>query len=306
MKLIECVPNFSEGRRPHVMDSIVAAIASVPGAMVLDVHADAAHNRMVVTFAGPAEAVAEAAFRGAREAARLIDMEQHRGEHPRIGAADVVPFVPLYGSTMADCVELARQVGQRIAEELEIPVYLYAEAATRPDRRWLPNIRRGQYEALKAEIQTDPARRPDFGPRHLGPAGATAVGARPFLIAYNVSLATGDLSLARAIARKIRQSSGGLAGVQALGMATSQPDVVQVSMNLLGPHSAPLHEVFERVKAEADAHGVEVLRSEVVGLLPTEALVHVARHYLRASGLLPDQTVEARLARMLAPADPNG
>lgn len=293
MKLVECVPNFSEGRRPEVIAAIRREADETPGVVVLDLHADPAHNRMVLTFVGRPEAVAEAAFRCARRAAELIDLEQHRGEHPRIGATDVVPFVPLGETTMAECVELARRVGRRIGEELGIPVYLYAEAASRPERRRLPDVRRGEYEGLKAEIGVKPERDPDYGPKWLGPAGATAVGARRFLIAFNVNLATSDLAVARRIARLVRESSGGLPAVQARGLRTLDPDVVQVSMNLLDTRQTPLHVAFEAVAAEAERLGVRVLESELVGLAPAEALAGTTRHYLRVRALGAEQVLEA-------------
>lgn len=292
MKLVECVPNFSEGRRPDVIAAIRAAAEGVPGVYVLDQHADSAHNRSVLTFAGGAEAVAEAAFRCVARAAELIDLEQHRGQHPRMGATDVLPFVPLGDTTMAECVELARRVGRRIGEQLQLPVYLYYEAATQPERRWLPNIRRGEYEAIKQEISRLPERRPDFGPARLGPAGATAVGARPFLIAFNVNLASPDLALARSIARAVRQSSGGLPAVQARGLATDAPGVVQVSMNLLDYRLTPLHQLYARVRDLAAAEGVAVATSEVVGLLPTEALATTAAHHYQLPHFGPAGVLE--------------
>ena len=305
VKLVECVPNFSEGRRTEVIQTIHQAAASVRDVLVLDLHADAAHHRTVLTLAGPPSAVAEAAFRAAAAAAELIDLDAHQGVHPRMGATDVIPFVPLGQTTMAECVALAHQLGRRLGDELGIPVYLYGEAASRPERRPLAFIRNRQYERIREEIATDPELAPDFGPRRLGKAGATAVGARPVLIAFNINLATADLRLAQAIARAVRESSGGLPGVQARGMATTDPGTVQVSMNLLDPARTPLHVVFERVRAEALARGIEVRSSELVGLAPTAALAETARQALRAAGLQPDQTIEARLlAALLARSDP--
>ncbi len=304
--LVECVPNFSEGRRPEVMDAIEQAAREVRGAVVLDRHADAAHNRMVLTFVGEAGPVAEAAFRCAATAAELIDMDEHRGVHPRIGAADVVPFVPLSGTPMALCVELAERVGRRIAAELDIPVYLYAEAARRPERKRLPDIRQGEYEALKEAIVRDPARAPDFGPARLGSAGATVVGARTFLVAFNVNLTTSDLELARSIARSVRESSGGLPGVQARGFATLDPGVVQVSMNLLDTRLTPLHVAFERIAALARERGVEVAGSELVGLVPVGVLAETTRHHLRLPRLDPAAAVEMRLLDALLSASAEG
>lgn len=304
MQLVECVPNFSEGRRPEVIAAIRDAAAAVPGVTVLDLHADPTHNRMVLTFVGGPEAVTVAAFRCAEQAARLIDMTVQQGEHPRIGATDVIPFVPVSGVTMEICVELANEVGQRLGEELGIPVYLYARAARRPERVRLPDVRRGQYEALRESIESDPDRAPDYGPARIGTAGATAVGARPFLVAYNVNLATSDLALAKRIARGIRESSGGLPAVQALGMSTENPNVVQVSMNLLDTTVTPLHVVYETVLAQAAADGVEVVESEIVGLLPLDAIVATTRAHVKARQLEAAQIVEARLLQALSTADP--
>lgn len=303
MDLVECVPNFSEGQRPEVMDAIEAAAASARGAQVLDRHADAVHHRMVLTIAGQPGPVAEAAFRAVRRASELIDLTTHRGVHPRIGAADVVPFVPLGSTPMAVCVELAQRVGRRIAVELDLPVYLYGEAARAPGRRRLPDVRRGEYEHLAANIARDPGLAPEFGPRAVGPAGAVAVGARPPLIAYNITLATADLGTARAIARAIRESNGGLPALQARGFPTADPNVVQVSMNLLDFRRTPLHVVFDRVHAEAHAHGVEVVESELVGLLPVDAVVDVARHALRFGRLAGESVLETRLLERTLTSD---
>jgi glutamate formiminotransferase len=292
--LLECVPNFSEGRRPEVMDQIEAAAAGVRGARVLDRHADAVHNRMVLTIAGPPGPLAESAFRATAAAATLINLEEHQGVHPRMGATDVVPFVPLGATSMQLCVELAVRVGRRIAAELDLPVYLYGEAARRPDRRRLPDLRRGEYERLRAELSSSPALAPDFGPARIGPAGATAVGARDPLIAYNVTLASPDLELAKTIARAIRESSGGLPAVQARGFRTANPNVVQVSMNLLDTRRTPMTLVFQRIQQEAARRGVAVLESELVGLAPAEALVDVARQALRFGRLDANAVIETR------------
>jgi glutamate formiminotransferase len=305
VQLVECVPNFSEGRRPEVIAAIRDAAAAVPGVTVLDLHADPTHNRMVLTFVGAPEAVATAAVRCAEQAARLIDLTVHQGEHPRIGATDVIPFVPVAGVTMDTCVELASTVGRRLGDELGIPVFLYARAARRPERVRLPDIRRGQFEGLREDIEKDPARAPDFGPARLGTAGATAVGARPFLVAYNVNLATSDLTLAKQIARSVRESSGGLPAVQALGMATNDPNIVQVSMNLLDTSTTPLHVVYDTVRDRAAAQGVEVVESEIVGLLPLDVLVSTTRTYIKARELEAAQIVEARLLQSLTTTDPS-
>ena len=292
-KIVECVPNFSEGRRQPVIDAIVAAIAGVSGVRVLDVQSDADHNRTVVTFVGSPEAVVEGAFQGIATAAQLIDLNHHRGEHPRIGAADVVPLVPVRGVTMEECVALARQLGRRVGEELGIPVYLYEEAATRPDRRNLADIRRGEYEGLKEEILTNPDRAPDFGPARLGPAGATVIGARTFLIAYNVFLTTDNVEIARRIAQAVRHSSGGLRYVKALGLLVDGK--AQVSMNLTDFRRTPVHRVVEMIRREAARYGVSIERSELIGLIPQQALLDAAQWYLQLDGFTPDQVLENRL-----------
>lgn len=294
-QLVECVPNFSEGTRAAVMDSIQAAASEVAGARVLDRHADTVHNRMVLTIAGTPGPVAEAAFRATARAAHLIDLDAHRGVHPRIGATDVIPFVPLGATSMQVCVELAERLGRRIAAELDIPVYLYGEAAHSTARRRLPDVRRGEYERLKSELASDPGLAPDFGPTRVGTAGATAVGARRPLVAYNVTLATADLGVAMAIARSIRESSGGLPAVQARGFKTADPKVVQVSMNLLDTRRSPMWRVFERIRAEAAERGVQVLESELVGMLPSEAVVDIARQALQFARLDAEAVLETRL-----------
>jgi glutamate formiminotransferase len=300
VQLVECVPNFSEGRREPVIAAIYDAAATAPGVSVLDLHTDPAHNRMVLTFVGSPSDVAEAVFRCAARAAELINMTEHRGEHPRIGATDVVPFIPISGVTMADCVDVAHRVGRRLGEELGIPVYLYYEAAQRADRRRLPDVRRGQYEGLREVVGVDPARAPDYGPSRVGRAGATAVGARPFLLAYNINLATSDLTLAKGIARAVRESSGGFPAVQALGMATADPGVVQVSMNLLDTAVTPLHVVYEAVQSQAAEHGVDVLSSELVGLMPLDVLVATTGHSARIMGFDRARVIEARLLEALS------
>ena len=303
MRLVECVPNFSEGRRQAVIAAIRNTAAAVRDVWVLDLHADAVHNRMVLTMAGAPESVAEAAFRCVERAAQLIDMTEHRGEHPRIGATDVVPFVPLAGTSMDQCIELANRLGQRVGDDLGIPVYLYARAARRPERVRLPDIRRGQFEGLRALIVTDTDRAPDFGPARIGTAGATAVGARPFLVAYNVTLATSDLSLAKRIARTIRESSGGLPAVQALGMATAGPNVVQVSTNLLDTTITPLDVVFEAIKSLAADAGVAALESEIVGLVPVSVLAATTARYINAPLLGTRHAVEAAIVSHLDDPD---
>ncbi|MDK2932012.1 MAG: glutamate formiminotransferase / 5-formyltetrahydrofolate cyclo-ligase [Bacillota bacterium] len=294
-KIVECVPNFSEGRRPEVVREIVAAVESVPGVQLLDYSSDPSHNRSVLTFIGEPAPVKEAAFRAIAKAAELINMEEHRGEHPRIGATDVVPFVPVLGVTMADCVALARELGAEVAEKLRIPVYLYEEAATRPDRRNLADIRRGEYEGLKREIHL-PERRPDFGEPVMHPtAGATVIGAREFLIAYNINLGTPDVSIAKKIARVVRASSGGLMYVKALGIKLGDRNLAQVSMNLTNFKKTPMHVVFNLVKSEAERYGVPIVGSEIVGLVPLDALLAAAEHYLRIENFSRKQVLETRV-----------
>src|SRR2546428_502422 len=296
VEVVECVPNFSEGRRKDVVDAIGSAIASVAGARVLDVQMDADHNRSVITFVGDRRAVSEAAFRGASAAVERIDMNVHRGEHPRVGALDVLPFVPIAGVTMEDCVALARAVGKRIADDLHVPVYLYEAAASRPDRRALPDVRRGEYEGLKAEIETNPDRKPDFGPARLHPtAGACIVGARPVLIAWNVNLRTPDVGVAKRIARAIRESDGGLPAVRAKGFALSERGLVQVSMNMVDYRRTSLVQAFEAILALAEKEGVEIAESEVVGLVPLDALVDGATQYFKLARFHRDQILETRL-----------
>lgn len=293
--IVECIPNISEGRRIEVVDAIVQAIAAVPDVAVLHRTSDADHNRSVITFAGPPDAVREAAFRTVAAAARHIDMRQHRGQHPRIGAADVVPFVPIQGVTMADCIQLAHDVGRRIAHNLALPVYLYGEAAQQPDRHNLANVRRGQYEGLHARIADDPARAPDYGPAQLGPAGAVAIGARDALIAFNVYLTTGDVRIAQHIARAIRGSSGGLVGVRALGLLVGGQ--AQVSMNLIDYQRTPLHRVVEMIRREAQRYGVAIASCELIGLVPQAALLDAAAWYLQLNGFAADRVLETRIGR---------
>lgn len=295
-RIVECVPNFSEGRRPDVVDAIAAAVASVPGVRLLGKEMDADHNRSVITFVGEPTAAAEAAFAGAREAVGRIDMRVHRGEHPRIGALDVLPFVPIAGATMEDCVALARSVGKRIAEELGVPVYLYEAAANRPDRKDLADIRRGEYEGLRDEIRTNPDRRPDFGPARLHPtAGASVVGARPILIAWNVNLGTTDLALAKRIAREIRESDGGLPAVRAKGFELKERGLVQVSMNMLDFKRTNLVRAFEAIRERAAREGVAVVESEMIGLVPLDALADGAVEYFKLRDFSRDQILEVNL-----------
>lgn len=291
--LIECVANFSDARRPEVIEGIQAVIATVGDVYVLDRHMDGDHNRTVITFVGSPAGVEEAAFQAIAKAAELIDLNEHTGEHPRIGATDVVPFIPISGTTMQDCVEIAQRLGQRVAAELDIPVYLYEEAAASADRRNLAKHRKGQFETLKDAIQTDPQRAPDYGPKKLGPAGATVIGAREFLVAYNVYLTTEDVSIAKKIAKTIRHSSGGLRFVKGLGMLVEGQ--AQVSMNLTNFRKTPIALVVETIRREAQRYGVGIHHTELVGLIPQDALVDAAVWYTQMDQFEPEQVLEQRL-----------
>lgn len=299
--IVECIANYSDARRPEVIEAIVSVLKSVPGVHVLDRHSDSDHNRTVLTFAGAPQAVEEAAFRSIARAAELINLDQHQGEHPRIGATDVVPFVPISGVSMQDCVEIARRVGQRVGSELGIPVYLYEEAATRPERQNLENIRRGQYEALKVEMGIKPERTPDFGPNRVGTAGATVIGARQPLVAFNVYLTTSELGIAKKVAAALRHSSGGLRYVKALGLLVDGR--AQVSMNLTNYRGSPIHRVVEMIRREAQRYGVGIHHSELVGLVPQEALVDSAVWYTQLDQFEPEQILEKRLYAALQEAE---
>ena len=296
-RVVECVPNFSEGRRREVVDAIADAARSVKGIHVLDVELDPNHNRSVLTFVGPPDAVAEAAFRTARKAVELIDMKMHRGEHPRIGALDVLPFIPISGVTMDDCVRLARETGKRIAGELGVPVYLYEAAATRPDRKALPGFRKGEFEGLREEIRTNADRAPDFGRPELHPtAGACVVGARPPLIAFNVNLGTPDVKVAKRIAKLVRERDGGLPAVRALGFDLKDRGLVQVSMNLVNYKVTSIEASFDAVTRHAATLGVPVVGSEIVGLVPRDALPPDPVRRLKLETFHPNQILENRLA----------
>jgi glutamate formiminotransferase len=291
MRLVESVPNFSEGRRLDVVERLADAVTGVAGVHLLDRTSDASHNRSVFTLAGESDPVVDALERAVAVAVHEIDMDRHWGEHPRIGAVDVIPFVPLGETTMDDCIQLARAFGQRIASRFDLPVYLYAAAALRPDRVKLADVRRGQYEGLKTDIATA-GREPDFGPARMHPsAGAVAVGARPFLIAYNINLASDNLELAKRIARRVRESGGGLPKLQASGFFIEELRCAQVSMNVLDFQMTPLWRVWETVQAEAAADGVDLAESELIGLAPLAALLDVAEH----AGAPPGGPVETRL-----------
>ena len=295
-RIVECVPNFSEGRRPDVVDAICDSITAVPGVRLLDREMDASHNRAVLTFIGSPDACEKAAFAACAKAAQLIDLNHHKGEHARMGATDVIPFVPVQGVSMDDCVALAKRVGQRIGEKLGIPVYLYSKAATRPDRENLPDIRKPEFEGLRDLIGKDPSRAPDFGPERIHPtAGCTAVGARDFLVAYNIYLNTNDKAVAQAIAKGIRFSSGGYRFVQAAGFEIADRQCVQVSMNLTNPKQTPAHRVFETVRREAERYGVAVTSSEVVGLVPLHVISDAAEYFLRIERWKPSQILESHL-----------
>lgn len=293
-KVIECVPNISEGRDTDKIKTI-ADVIERPGARLLDLSSDPNHNRTVITLAGEPQAVAEAAFDVARAAIASIDLTHHHGEHPRMGAVDVIPFIPVGGVTMAECCEIAEQVGKRIGQELNVPVYLYAESARGPQRRMLPTIREGEFEGFAEKIK-DPAWQPDFGPAERHPtAGCVAVGARNFLIAYNIDLDTSDVTIASRIAKTMRESSGGLMNVQARGIFLEDKQRAQVSMNILNFATTPLCRVFELVKMEAARYGVGIVESELIGLAPAQAFMDVASYYLQLPGLSRNALVETRI-----------
>ncbi|UCE81225.1 MAG: glutamate formimidoyltransferase [Methanobacteriota archaeon] len=295
-EVVECVPNFSEGRRREVVDRIVQSISSVPEIKILDVEMDGDHNRSVITFVGNKSSVQEGAFLAARTAAELIDLTKHSGEHPRMGALDVLPFIPIEGVTMKECADIAVAVGERIAKSLEIPVYLYEAAARKPSRRQLENVRRGQFEGIRESIRTDETRRPDFGPRQVHPtAGAIAVGARMPLIAFNINLDSQDLDAAKEIARTIRTSGGGLPHLKALGLRLEGKGLVQVSMNLTDYTITSMSRVFDEVQREANARGVQVAESEIIGLVPLDAVCDIAARFLKLEKFENKQVLERRI-----------
>ena len=295
--LVECVPNFSEGRDPAKVDTIIEAM-KIPGVYLLDREMDADHNRCVITLVGEREAIQEAAIRGVGKAAELIDLTKHQGAHPRMGAADVIPFIPIDGVTIEDCVAMARHVGAEIAKRFQIPVYLYEAAAATPERQNLENIRRGQFEGIRDEIATNPARKPDFGEPRVHPtAGATVVGARKFLIAYNVFLNTADVGIAKKIAKAVRFSTGGLRFVKGAGFLVR--GMAQVSMNLTDFEQTPIHRVFEYVKREAQRYGVIPVSSEIVGLIPKKALEQAAEWFLQVENFDSSLILENRLTAVM-------
>ncbi len=294
-RIVECVPNFSEGRNMEVIEAILSEIRTVEGVNLLDSKPDANHNRVVVTFVGEPEAVKAAAFKACAKAAELIDMEQHHGEHPRIGATDVIPFIPVKGVTMEECVQLANELGAEIGEKLAIPVYLYEAAAKMPSRVKLPDVRKGEYEGLKEAIKT-PERKPDFGPAAMHPrAGATVVGARQFLVAFNINLSTSDVKIAKKIANCIREARGGYRYCRAMGVMLEDRNIAQVSINMVDYTGTPLFRVMETVKSEAARYGVNVVGSEIIGMVPMQALLDVADFYLRLEDFERKQVFEENL-----------
>lgn len=302
-RLIECVPNFSEGRDPVKVDAIVQAMSGVPGVYVLDRESDADHNRSVITLAGEPDPVAEAVIWGAGKAMELIDMNEHSGAHPRVGATDVVPFIPIEGVTLEDCVALARRVGNEIWKRYRIPIFFYEAAATRPDRVNLENVRRGQFEGLREELKKNHDRQPDVGEPKLHPtAGVTVVGARKFLIAYNVNLNTPDVGIANKIAKAIRFSSGGLRYVKSMGVDLKARNLAQVSINLTDFEQTPMHRVYEMVKREAERYGVTPVGSEIVGLVPKKAIEMAADYFLQLENFSPAQIFENKLESALSGA----
>jgi glutamate formiminotransferase len=297
--LIECIPNVSEGRRTEVIARMADAIRSTPGVRLLDFSSDTSHNRSVFTLAGDAAGVEAAVMALFERAVADIDLRTHKGEHPRLGAVDVVPFVPIEGVTMADCVALAKKVGAAVASRFGVPVYLYEEAADNPQRKNLEDIRRGEFEGLAAKMAS-PAWAPDFAPASGAAvphptAGASVIGARMALIAYNINLATDRLDVAKKIASAIRHSSGGFRYVKAAGFKLEDRGIVQVSMNLTNYEKTPMFRVFETVKREAARYGVSILESEIVGLVPSAALLSAAEFYLQIEGFKPDQVLENKL-----------
>jgi glutamate formiminotransferase/formiminotetrahydrofolate cyclodeaminase len=296
MKLVECVPNFSEGRRPEIVGQIRDAIAAVEGATILDVSSDQSHNRTVVTLVVPVEHAVDAAFAGIRKAQELIDLNVHTGEHPRMGATDVVPFIPLEGTTMEDCIVLARTLGERVGKELQIPVFLYERAATTPTRENLADVRRGEFEGIRDEMKAGAAnRKPDYGPAQIHPtAGAVAIGARPFLVAYNVYLGPAtNLQVAKNVAKAVRGSSGGLRYVKGLGLEVDGQ--AQVSMNLVDTEKTPLYRAYDMVKMEAQAQGVSPTWSEIVGLVPEKALFETAARHIQLRDFKPEMVLEKKV-----------
>lgn len=299
-RLVECIPNVSEGRDPDTIGALSAAVRETPEVWLLDVDSDPDHHRTVLTFVGAPQAVEEAVYRLTEQAVELIDLNRHRGEHPRMGAVDVIPFVPVRNTTMDECIELSKRVGEEIWERFRIPVYLYERSATRPERENLATIRKGEFENFPAKI-AEPEWAPDFGRRKIHPtAGVTAVGARMPLIAFNVNLDTDNLEIAKDIAKAVRHSSGGLRYVKALGFEIEERGIVQVSMNMTDFQKTPLHRAFTLIEREARRYGVPVVGSEIVGLVPREALYQAAEFYLQIENFAPDVVLEERIERAMA------
>lgn len=295
-KLIECVPNFSEGRNKSVIEAIVEEVRKAEGVKLLDYSSDADHNRTVVTMVGNPEGVEKAAFNLVSKAAELIDMSVHHGEHPRMGATDVVPFIPISDVTMEECIELSKRVGKRIGEELNIPIYLYEDAASTSDRKNLAEVRKGQYEGFFEKIKKAEWK-PDFGPDQMNvKSGCTAVGARVPLVAFNVNLGTNNLEIADSIAKKVRFIGGGLRFVKAMGVKLEERGIVQISMNLVNYEKTAVYRAFEMVKMEANRYGVPVVGSEVIGLVPMKSLIDAAEYYLQIENFSLDQILEKRVA----------
>ncbi len=300
VQLIECVPNFSEGRRQDVIDEIVNCFKGKRGVYLLDHRADEDHNRLVISLVGAPAPIQEALLEAAKVALKHIDMNAHQGGHPRIGAVDVVPFTPIKGITMEECIELAHSFGERYYKETGIPVYFYEDAALRPERKRLEVIRKGQYEVLKDEAKTNPDRRPDIGEACLPPtAGATVIGARKFLVAFNVNLDTPDVNIAKKIAAAVRASSGGFCHVKGIGLALEERGITQVSMNLVDYEKNSLYRVLETIRMEAKRWGVGVVETEVYGMIPVNAILESAAYYLQIAGFDPEQVLELRLLELM-------
>lgn len=294
-RLVECVPNFSEGRNKEVIEAIVEEVRKVKGVKLLDYSSDEDHNRTVVTFVGDLENIKEAAFNLAKKASELIDMTMHKGGHPRMGATDVMPFIPVSDVTMAECVDIAKEVGRRIGSELDIPVYLYEDAASADYRRNLADVRKGQYEGFFEKIK-QPEWKPDFGPSEMNAkSGATAVGARVPLVAFNVNLGTSNVEIADKIAKTVRYLGGGLRFVKAMGVKLEERNIVQVSMNLVNYEKTAIYRAYEMVKMEAQRYGVPVVGTEVIGLLPMKALIDCAEYYLQIEDFSMEQILEKRI-----------
>lgn len=302
-QLIECVPNFSEGRRKEVIEEIVKPFKEMKGCYLLDCRADENHNRLVVSLAGEPQAVCDAVLAASRIAVDAIDLNTHQGAHPRIGAVDVIPFTPISNITMEDCVELAHSFGKRFYEELGVPVYFYEEAALRPERKRLEVIRKGQYEALKEEV-TKPERHPDVGEPKLHPtAGATVIGARKFLVAFNVNLNTTNLDIAKTIAKRVRASGGGLVAVKGIGVALEDRNMVQVSMNIVDPDKSAIYRALEFVRMEAARWGVTVNGTEVYGMIPAKAILDSTAYYMQIDDFEPNQVLELKLLELMREED---